>query len=528
LAESVPDPSDLPRVFHLREVTARLRKILLPTMQKEFWVRAQFVPDRTRKAGGHCYGHLVETDETGAEIAKLRVTIWKRDLERIEAVLRKRGEDRIEPLRTGGEICAKCALRFHEVYGLSLTIFEVDPDFGESQLDRNRRTILENLRQQGLLEQNQGVPLSMIPLRIGLVTATDSAAYADFLRTLLATRYSFQVVHVGAVMQGRTTASSIIAGLQRLERESLDLICVIRGGGSPLDLAGMDDEQLALSVARCKYPVWVGVGHEIDTCVLDHVAHTSHKTPTAVAEALVSRIRQVDDRLQQAHERLSETVHRRQDLAEKEIQFRANGLSQGTRKQLQFQTERFGRYVSHLETLLTEQAARHEGRFERSVTTLRERTRSHLERAIEKLDGAEGVIQQNADQRLRESEKVLSRARLGLHEGVRKHISWIQERLHRRSERVHDTIRLQTDRKLSILDHSRQRLRTASTNQVRQAEESYTDYRASVPLAFQNRLVRSSEKLSWLARSLTKIIPYHRATGGRTPKMEGTSPVPEL
>ncbi|WP_437222599.1 exodeoxyribonuclease VII large subunit [Planctomicrobium sp. SH661] len=281
---------------------------------------------------------------------------------------------------------------------------------------------------------------------------------------------------------------------------------MIRGGGSPLDLAGMDDERLALAVANCKYPVWVGIGHEINLCVLDHIAHTSHKTPTAVAEALLSRVRQVDDRLQLASERLTETVDRRRDLAERELKLRENGLSQGTRKQLQIQAERFGRYVSHLETVLTEQAARHEGRFERSVATLRERTRSSLERAVEKLDGAEQSIQMNVEQRWVDSQKVLARAQWGLREGVRKQITWIQERLQRRVERVRASIRLQTDQKSSRLDHSRFRLQTASARQIQKTEEGLVSTRLRVPVAYQNCVLRTSENLRWRVRSLMKVI----------------------
>jgi len=294
--------------------------------------------------------------------------------------------------------------------------------------------------------------------------------------------------------------------LQRLERESLDLVCVVRGGGSPLDLAALDDEQLALGVAHCKYPVWVGIGHEIDIGVLDHVAHTSHKTPTAVAEALVHRIRQADERLLLGRERLVDSTLRRQELLDRELRTRENGLSQGTRKQFQLQTERFARSVSHLETVLTEQAARHEGRCERSLGTLRERTRSQWERADDRLTGIDGVIQRQTAERLMASQRILGRAHTGLMEGGRKQLSWIQERLWRRSERVHSSMQLRFDRQLSQLHHCRSRLQAATTHHVRQSGERQARARVAISYTLRNRLSVASEKLTWVVRSWEKVL----------------------
>jgi len=291
-----PTPASPSRkVYRLSVVTTRIRDLLLEATKTQFWVKALFVPDKGRGTGGHCYGNLVEQDDNGAQVAKLRAVIWKADLQRIERVFSEHGLK--DALRESMEVCALCALRFHPVHGLTLNIFDIDPTAGESRVERNRRTILEQIQREGLLHRNRELLLAAVPLRIGLITAPNSAALADFVHTLQASPFGFQVVLAAAAMQGDDTARSVVQALEDLSTLPLDLICIIRGGGSPLDLAWLDDLAIARAVANCPTPVWVGIGHEIDVGVLDHLAHTSHKTPTAVAKVLVERLQALDERL---------------------------------------------------------------------------------------------------------------------------------------------------------------------------------------------------------------------------------------
>ena len=200
---------------------------------------------------------------------------------------------------------------------------------------------MERLKAANLLDLNKSLPLPAACLRIGLVTASGSAAYADFTKTLLMSGYAFQVFLVPATMQGETTPAQVIRAIRLLERQNVDVICLVRGGGSPLDLASFDLEAIGQAIATCRKPVWVGIGHEINITVPDFVAHTSHKTPTAVAQALVGRLQELDARLQTSQDRLEDICQRTLMLANRDVDRNENGLRQGMRKHLELYGTRF-------------------------------------------------------------------------------------------------------------------------------------------------------------------------------------------
>jgi exodeoxyribonuclease VII large subunit len=502
----VTDSSNQIRIFRLTDVTTRLRDILLPATDKKFWVKAQFVPDRNRNSAGHLYGNLVETDAAGREVAKLRVMVWKNDLDRIEATLKGRGPELLAPLRAGGEVCACCSIRFHAVYGLSLTIFDLDPDLGESQLDRNKRLVLEALQREGLLDKNKQHGISVTPLRIGLVTATGSAAHADFERTLIMSGFAFQIVHVAATMQGATTVTSVVAAIQSLQARPLDLICVIRGGGSPLDLAWLDHELIARAVAACQLPVWVGIGHEIDTGVLDHVAHTSHKTPTAAAEALVARLREVENRLVTAADRLSEASVRLVDLAARNLAIKENGLKQGARKHQQIQNERFESRVHRLESTLTEQTAELEGELRTAVTLLEDRTRRIVEQGEASLQAATARACSDTASRCESAADVLMRAKAGLLNGSRKHQMWFEERLSRRLERCQATVRIAGTQRETGLIAAQRRLEQATRASLSRSETAVGTAQARLEVGFRAGLEMFIRTLEWKGMALKGVL----------------------
>jgi exodeoxyribonuclease VII large subunit len=283
-----------PKIHRLRSVTARLKTLLLDATKKTFWVRAQLVSDKGNRQGGHFYGELVDIDDNGQTLAKMRVVIWRAEYQKIRQKLLDDGQP--DALNGNREICVYCAVRFHEVYGLQLQVFDVDPTFGESHIDRNRRQILEKLQREGLLDKNKATVLVAAPLRIGLITSANSAACADFTKTLGASPFSFKTLLVAAAMRGQASEGEVVAAIRTLVASRVEVICPVRGGGSPLDLACFDSEAIGRAIANCPVPVWVGIGHEIDLTVPDFVAHTSHKTPTAVAEGLVERIRVLGQR----------------------------------------------------------------------------------------------------------------------------------------------------------------------------------------------------------------------------------------
>lgn len=235
---STQHPSAQPP-FRLRSVTTRLKAILLDATKKDFWVQAQLVSDKGNRRGGHFYGELVDIDDNGQTVAKMRVVIWRAEYEKIRQKLLDDGQP--DALNGNREICALCAVRFHEVYGLQLQIFDVDPHFRESHIDRNRREILEKLQSEGLLNKNKATVLVAAPMRIGLITSANSAAYADFTKTLGASPFSFKTLLASSAMQGQASAAEVVAAIRTLVNSQVEVICLVRGGGSrPLQLFPQD------------------------------------------------------------------------------------------------------------------------------------------------------------------------------------------------------------------------------------------------------------------------------------------------
>ena len=331
--------SDQPvRIFRLTEITSLIKEALLEVAEHEFWVRAHLIAPRREQRSGHYYCELTDVDATGNTIAKTRAIMWRSNYLRITEKLQSLGMPDI--LKDNSEVCVLCSVRYHEVYGLSLDIYDIDPTFGESQIDLNRRRILERLKEEEILDRNKATRLPAASLRIGLITARESAAYGDFTKTILASPFAFHIVVADCPMQGEDMKKELISALQRLMLLEVDVICIVRGGGSQTDLAWFDDEDIARAVLDCAIPIWVGIGHEIDVGVLDVIAHRSWKTPTAVAEELVRRLQELVVALETAKDTLKHIVDRRVSAQEQFIERRIHGATMGFRKQLELATAR--------------------------------------------------------------------------------------------------------------------------------------------------------------------------------------------
>ncbi len=277
-------------------VHARLRKLLEPALNaRPFWIRAEL--SSVSQGGGRLYCDLVEL-RNGKVAAKLRCTIWPRELAAIRARLESAGLHEI--LADGNEVGLCCHIQYHELYGMSVTAVDIDPSESLGALERKRQEIVERLRREGLLTKNAALPVPALPARVGLIASRDTAGYQDFVSTITRAGYGIHILAADARVEGADTERSILRALQALARLDLDLVVILRGGGSRISLSYMDNEAIARAIADFQLPVWTAIGHEIDTSVLDAVAHTSFKTPTAVAENLVARYVEADERLRNA------------------------------------------------------------------------------------------------------------------------------------------------------------------------------------------------------------------------------------
>lgn len=342
------------RFFSLSEVTNRINAILGPATEKTFWVRAE-ISGGSQK-GGHFYCDLVELDGQAKQIAKIRCTIWRTQFKEIKAKFEKSGLE--FELGNGTVVGFSCKVAFSPVYGLSLNVMDADPTFSIGVLELRRRELLLTLQTANLFELNKRLSVPLIPKRIGLITSENSAACADFLKTLDSAEHGFRVLLADSRMQGVKTEQSVCYAFDVVTRLKPDLIVIIRGGGSKADLSHLDNELIARRIANSEIPVWTGVGHEIDESVLDFVSNRSFKTPTAVAVAIVEKFDRVQMKTTEAAGRIRNTWKNRLVSDQRSLTRWQNGLMQGTRKVLEFSNASLKNKISGLRLSVERQTHR--------------------------------------------------------------------------------------------------------------------------------------------------------------------------
>lgn len=282
--------------YSLFELNAVIKSAISTVFSEACWVTAEIAELKCNQRG-HCYLELVEKDDDKT-IAQTKATIWAYEYRKLSHKFQAATNESIRP---GMKIMFLAVVNFHEIYGLSLNIRDIDPTYTLGEMARKRKEVIERLRKEGLLELNKGVPLPLVPQRIAVISSPTAAGYGDFFNQLDTNRYGYQFVHVlfPALVQGQDAEGSIIEALRKIGkyRHLFDVAVIIRGGGSAVDLNCFDNYALAAQIAACPLPVITGIGHEKDDTVADIVAHTRMKTPTAVAEFLVSGIRSFEDRV---------------------------------------------------------------------------------------------------------------------------------------------------------------------------------------------------------------------------------------
>ncbi len=272
------------QALSLFELNAMVRSFVEGSAEEAYWVHGELLEGRAGY-GGHFYGELVEKNElTGAIVAKARITIWARVYNML--ALRFQAETG-QSLRAGIKVLLKVKLSFSELYGYALNVVDIDGSYTLGDQARRRQDILHRLEEDGIINDNKTLPLPTLLKRIAVVSSASAAGYGDFCRQLMENEWglAFRVQLFPAVMQGQHVPESISAALMQIadEADLWDAVVVIRGGGATSDLSDYDSYPLAACVAQHPLPIIIGVGHDRDETVLDHVAHTSVKTPTAAA-----------------------------------------------------------------------------------------------------------------------------------------------------------------------------------------------------------------------------------------------------
>lgn len=277
------------KTYSLHEVNEFIRRILALNLPEALWIRCEI--SQVNEARGHYFLELVQKAEESDEvIAQAAAVIWQRSFRQLRSKLGLLVKDL---LQDGMEIQVKARIDFNERYGLKFTIEDIDPAYTLGKIEMRRQQTIEGLRQANLLGKNAELSLPMVLQRIAVISSERAAGYQDFLKHLQQNSYGYQF-HTQlfpSAMQGDRVEPEMLQQLKNVERRHghFDCIVIIRGGGARLDLAAFDGAPLCEAIAQCTLPVLTGIGHDVDETVLDLVAHTSLKTPTAVADFIVNR-----------------------------------------------------------------------------------------------------------------------------------------------------------------------------------------------------------------------------------------------
>ncbi|MBI5573194.1 MAG: exodeoxyribonuclease VII large subunit [Elusimicrobia bacterium] len=237
------------------------------------------------------YFELVEQDpQTKERKATISAMIWGDDRKIIESKMYSVSAGL--RLKDGLQIKAKCFVDFYPPQGkIQIRITDIEPEYTVGKMALERKLILEKLRKTGLIDKNKRLDIPLVPLNVGLITSAGSAAYNDFIDELKKSGYSFKVFLCDARMQGTELESEVRDAIFTLNKYSVDVIAIVRGGGSASDLMGFDKQGVAVAIANSKNPVLTGIGHQIDRTIADEVSNQSFKTPTATAQFIVEKVR---------------------------------------------------------------------------------------------------------------------------------------------------------------------------------------------------------------------------------------------
>lgn len=301
-----PDKQLEQQTLTLRELNFRVKSAIQGGLPGMYWLRAETSDVRVNHSSGHCYLEFVEKNtQTGQIIAKARASIWAKTFAMLKPYFEK---ETGQAFVSGLTVLVKVSVDFHELYGFSLTVYDIDPSYTLGDIARKRLEIVKRLKEDGIFELNKELSFPSLPRRIAIITSPTAAGYEDFINQLQNNDagYTFYVKLFPALMQGERTEESVISALDRIYTlsEHFDVVTIIRGGGSTSDLSSFDSYLLAANCAQFPLPIITGIGHERDETVLDMVAHARMKTPTAVAEYLISKMDIEEERIDELYQRL--------------------------------------------------------------------------------------------------------------------------------------------------------------------------------------------------------------------------------
>lgn len=281
----------------LSELTTHIQDAISLNFGKAVWIRAEI--SELRENAGHCYMELIEKSEgNDSLVAKCRATCWASTYRMLKPYFENSAG---QVLTAGLKILVAVTVDFHGVYGLNLNVRDIDPVFTVGEMTARRQQILRKLEADGIADMNKLLEIPVPAQRVAVIASPTSAGYDDFCNQLANNQfgYVFYKRLFPATMQGDATEKSVISALEKIYEQAdlFDAVVIIRGGGATADLAAFDSYELALNCAQFPLPIISGIGHQRDISILDMIAHTSVKTPTAAAEFLVANLQNAENQV---------------------------------------------------------------------------------------------------------------------------------------------------------------------------------------------------------------------------------------
>ena len=282
--------SDTKNRFSLFELNKLIKEVISKSLPDSYWVIAE-ISEINEHISGHCYLELIQKDESTDSIkARARANIWSYTYRMLKPYFETMTN---RSLSRGMSVLVNVQIVFHELYGYSLNIIDIEPSFTLGDIELKRRETISKLIADGVMEMNKEIELSILPKRIAIISSPSAAGFQDFIDQLINNQfgYKFEYKLFPAIMQGDDAEKSIINSLTEIFdcKNNFDAAVIVRGGGAQTDLSCFDSYLLSSNIAQFPLPVLTGIGHDKDISVTDMVAHKSLKTPTAVAEFLISK-----------------------------------------------------------------------------------------------------------------------------------------------------------------------------------------------------------------------------------------------
>ena len=305
------------RHITLFELNRLVREAIEDALPMEYWVEAEL--SECRESRGHCYMELIQKDEqTATPIAKASAKCWANKWLTIRPYFeRTTGQQ----LHAGMKVLLQVYPQFHEAYGFSWIVTDIDPTYTLGDMARKRQEIIQKLKAEGVFDLQKELQLPVFCQRIAVISSQTAAGYSDFCNQLADNPYGFkfETQLFPAIMQGEGVEQSIISALEQIYDMPFDCVVIIRGGGATSDMSGFDTLALAENVANFPIPIITGIGHERDESILDMISHTSVKTPTAAAALLIDHLKGVLETIEGAQSMITHYVQQKLSIANSQL-----------------------------------------------------------------------------------------------------------------------------------------------------------------------------------------------------------------